>query len=260
MSVARAARLLFQKSQSALLLKRLTTQPGVIAIATILPERLWPTRSNVRRFHAGSRTSNTTTTTTTTTFKTANVSKPPLRQDGFEETKVCVIGSGNWGSAIAKIIGGNTPRLPFCQDQVNMWVYEEMVNVGTSAGKLEKLSTIVNETHENVKYLPGIKLPENVVAVPDLAQACDNATLLVFVLPHQFLPSLLPTIKNSVHWGARGISLIKGLGTCSVYMFVAWCSRLIPMAFHSLVLSFSRLSTLPQNMIPKRTHPFKFRT
>lgn len=37
-----------------------------------------------------------------------------------------------------------------------MYVYEEMVD-----GK--KLTEIINTQHENVKYLPGHKLPENVV-------------------------------------------------------------------------------------------------
>jgi len=37
-----------------------------------------------------------------------------------------------------------------------MWVYEELID-----GK--KLTEIINTTHENVKYLPGKKLPENVV-------------------------------------------------------------------------------------------------
>ena len=34
-------------------------------------------------------------------------------------------------------------------------------------------------------YLPGVKLPENVVAYPSLAEAVTGATLLLFVLPHQ---------------------------------------------------------------------------
>jgi hypothetical protein len=44
--------------------------------------------------------------------------------------------------------------------------------------------------------LPGIALPENVVAVPDVLEAVKGATYLIFVLPHQctcFL-SLLPSI------------------------------------------------------------------
>ncbi|OTF73429.1 glycerol-3-phosphate dehydrogenase[NAD(+)], cytoplasmic-like, partial [Euroglyphus maynei] len=42
-----------------------------------------------------------------------------------------------------------------------MYVYEEIID-----GR--KLSEIINEQHENVKYLPGHKLPENVIADPDL--------------------------------------------------------------------------------------------
>lgn len=38
-----------------------------------------------------------------------------------------------------------------------MYVYEEMIN-----GR--KLTEIINEEHENVKYLPGHKIPENVVS------------------------------------------------------------------------------------------------
>merc|ERR1712125_8963 len=67
---------------------------------------------------------------------------------------------------------------------------------------------------ENVKYLPNIRLPTNVVAVPDLAEACKDATLLIFVLPHQFLPKLLPTIRSSSHPSCRGVSLIKGIDFC----------------------------------------------
>lgn len=37
-----------------------------------------------------------------------------------------------------------------------MWVFEENIN-----GR--KLTDIINNEHENVKYLPGYKLPENVV-------------------------------------------------------------------------------------------------
>ena len=37
----------------------------------------------------------------------------------------------------------------------------------------------------NKKYLPDVELPENVVAIPDIAEAVQGATALVFVMPHQ---------------------------------------------------------------------------
>ena len=126
------------------------------------------------------------------------------------QDRVCIIGSGNWGSAIATVLGRNAASLPFCNDTVNMWVFEETVTLPDEMCCM-KLSECINTRHENIKYLPGIKLPYNVRAVPNLKDACANATLLVFVLPHQFLPKLLPTIRANMHPTARGVSLIKGL-------------------------------------------------
>ena len=60
------------------------------------------------------------------------------------------------GSAISKIIGLNAQGSSNFDTTVNMWVFEEMIDG-------EKLSEIINTRHENVKYLPGEKLPENVV-------------------------------------------------------------------------------------------------
>lgn len=126
-----------------------------------------------------------------------------------ELERVCIIGSGNWGSAIAKIVGANCKRLSFCEDRVNMWVFEE--DVVDENDEVHKLTDVINSRHENIKYLPGIRLPDNVMAMPDLKKACEGATLLIFVLPHQFLPNLLPNIKAVVHHACRGVSLIKGL-------------------------------------------------
>ncbi|KAG2187126.1 hypothetical protein INT44_004796 [Umbelopsis vinacea] len=119
--------------------------------------------------------------------------------------KVAIIGSGNWGSAIAKIVGENAQKHSDLFDrQVRMWVFEEQVD-----GR--NLTDIINEKHENVKYLPGVKLPENVIAIPDLIEACQGADLLVFVLPHQFVHRVCTDLKGKLGKNARAISLIKGL-------------------------------------------------
>lgn len=120
--------------------------------------------------------------------------------------KVCLIGSGNWGSAIARIIGENTKALPdVFQKDINMWVFEEDIN-----GR--KLTEIINQDHENVKYLPGYKLPSNIIAVPDLLEAVKDADILIFCVPHQFLGRMLSSIKNQgVKDTAIAVSLIKGI-------------------------------------------------
>ncbi|XP_028324863.1 glycerol-3-phosphate dehydrogenase 1-like protein isoform X1 [Gouania willdenowi] len=118
--------------------------------------------------------------------------------------KVCIVGSGNWGSAIAKIIGHNVRASNRFDPVVNMWVYEEMID-----GR--KLTEIINTEHENVKYLPNHKLPANVVAIPELVDAVKGAKVLVFVVPHQFIAKLCDQMKNHLGEGTIGISLIKGI-------------------------------------------------
>jgi len=118
--------------------------------------------------------------------------------------KVCIIGSGNWGSAIAKLVGENTASHPdLFVEETPIWVFEEVVN-----GR--KLTEIINTDHENVKYLPGRKLPVNVVAVPNIVEAAQDADILIVVLPHQFIARSLAPLSGKLKPGAQSISLVKG--------------------------------------------------
>ncbi|KAF2099161.1 glycerol-3-phosphate dehydrogenase [Rhizodiscina lignyota] len=136
--------------------------------------------------------------------------------------KVTVVGSGNWGSTIAKVIAENTTANPdLFEEEVQMWVYEEEVKIPKKSrhfhpgvGSLDvphKLSALINEIHENVKYLPDISLPHNVVANPSLEDSVKDATILIFNMPHQFIPNIAKQIKGKIIPYARGISCIKGI-------------------------------------------------
>lgn len=123
----------------------------------------------------------------------------------LHKSKVTVVGSGNWGSVAAKLIASNTLKLSSFHDEVRMWVFEEILPSG------EKLSEVINQNNENVKYLPGIKLGKNVVADPDLEHAVKDATMLVFVTPHQFMEGICKRLVGKIRGGAEAISLIKGM-------------------------------------------------
>ncbi|CCO27268.1 glycerol-3-phosphate dehydrogenase (NAD+) [Rhizoctonia solani AG-1 IB] len=64
------------------------------------------------------------------------------------------------------------------EEEITMFVHEEEFD-----GK--PLSSIINEKHENVKYLSGVQLGSNVKAEPDLIKAIKGATALIVVVPHQ---------------------------------------------------------------------------
>jgi len=118
--------------------------------------------------------------------------------------KIAMIGSGNFGSALVRILGRNALEKPEFDPTVTMYVHEEMID-----GK--PLTQIINETNENVKYLKGAKFTPNVVAEPSLEKAVEGATMVCFCLPHQFLKPLMPAIKASVAPGCKALSAIKGI-------------------------------------------------
>jgi len=59
------------------------------------------------------------------------------------------------GSAIAAAVSNNVLKGDF-DSRVHIYVYDEMIQNSV-------LSEVINSRHENVKYLPGIKLPTNLV-------------------------------------------------------------------------------------------------
>ncbi|RMZ79136.1 hypothetical protein DV738_g3492, partial [Chaetothyriales sp. CBS 135597] len=146
--------------------------------------------------------------------------------------KVTVIGSGNWGSTIAKVVAENTAAHPdLFERDVQMWVFEEQVQLKKdskhykegselSAGP-QKLTKIINTFHENVKYLPGIALPHNVIANPDVTDAVRDSSILIFNLPHQFIKNVCKQITGHILPFARGISCIKGIDVqeSSIHLF-----------------------------------------
>lgn len=148
--------------------------------------------------------------------------------------KVTVVGSGNWGSTIAKIVAENTAEHPnLFEKDVQMWVFEEDVVIPQDShlkdavradGKPQKLTEVINTYHENVKYLPNIRLPTNVVANPSLLDAVQDSTILVFNLPHQFIGNVCKQIDGKILPYARGISCIKGVNVSDdgISLFSEW--------------------------------------
>ena len=90
-------------------------------------------------------------------------------------------------------MGANCANLPEFEERVTMYVYEEMID-----GK--KLTEIINTTHENVKYLPGHKLPPNVVSLQGSFQFLWKNFFLSYqqhsFFSRQFM--LLVRLKNKI--------------------------------------------------------------
>jgi len=126
------------------------------------------------------------------------------------------------GSTIAKVVAENTKANPtLFETEVQMWVFEEEVTLPKESKhydpgselctKPQKLSQLINRLHENIKYLPNIPLPENVIANPSLEDAVKNSTILIFNMPHQFIGRIGSQLRGKIVPYARAISCIKGV-------------------------------------------------
>ncbi|EDV91565.1 GH13333 [Drosophila grimshawi] len=117
--------------------------------------------------------------------------------------KVCIIGAEGWGSAISTAVCKNVLNGKY-DSRVHIYVYDELV-------RSQYLSNLMNEQHENIKYLPGIRLPKNLIAVNDLLEAAQSADILIFATPHGYVKSYCNILEDYVKPTAYAVSLVKGL-------------------------------------------------
>ena len=84
-----------------------------------------------------------------------------------------MIGSGSWGTAIAKLLSDKGNELV-------VWSF------------LDSETEMFRKHHENTERLPGVKLPEDVVFTSSLEEAIKDAELLVFAVPS-------PVVRSTAH-------------------------------------------------------------
>jgi len=105
--------------------------------------------------------------------------------------QTAVIGAGAWGTAVAKVIADK-------EKNVILWSLEEDTRDD------------INLRHENSRYLPGVKLPENLTATSDITEAASGREYLILAVPSLYL---LQTVKQilmtpSIREGETAIAVI----------------------------------------------------
>jgi len=141
------------------------------------------------------------------------------------------VGGGSWGNTVAKLVAENTRERKDWITEVKMQIVDEIILteedmygisslsqsgngsvVSMPAGGFgSKLSDIINKEHENVKYLPGMKLPENLVAEPDMQVAVTGADVVIVGVPDQYIVPTCQKMKPFLKKSARLILLAKGV-------------------------------------------------
>jgi glycerol-3-phosphate dehydrogenase (NAD+) len=119
--------------------------------------------------------------------------------------RVAYVGSGAWACASARMAAQTCRESSLFETDVAMWVYDEKLEDG------RMLTDVMNEKHENVKYLPGVDIGANIIAYPDLLEAVKNADVICICAPHQFVHRICVQMQGNIKPSAIAISLTKGM-------------------------------------------------
>jgi len=123
----------------------------------------------------------------------------------LKKHRVAYVGSGAWACASARMAAQTCRESSLFETDILMWVYDEKLEDG------RMLTDVMNERHENVKYLPGVGIGENIIACPDLVEVVRDADIICICAPHQFVHRICVQMKGNIKPSAIAISLTKGM-------------------------------------------------
>lgn len=107
--------------------------------------------------------------------------------------KVTVLGDGAMGTACA-ILVGSKPEHP-----VTIW------------SAFPEQARVMQSLRENVKFLPGVPIPDGIVVTGDAHGACSGGELFVAAIPTVYLRNTLSRIREAIPELVPFVSIIKGI-------------------------------------------------
>lgn len=109
-----------------------------------------------------------------------------------KKNRVSILGDGGWGTAVAIV---NARR----GNDVMLW------------SAFPDYAKVVQEKRENVKFLPGIPLNDNIQVSSDLQEAVEFADIIVLAIPTQFVRNILHKVKENKIDDKIFVTVSKGI-------------------------------------------------
>ena len=103
-----------------------------------------------------------------------------------------VIGSGSWGTALARVLSKNG-------HEVTLW------------SRREEESRMLREERENKSKLPGVKLPDDILCTTDLEQTVEGKDILVLATASPSIRSMAKKMAPYVAAGQLIVDVSKGI-------------------------------------------------
>ncbi len=110
----------------------------------------------------------------------------------YENKKIAVLGAGSFGTALAMTLAGRGHA-------VTMW-----------ARRAEQIDEMQNK-RENARYLPDVKLPEEIAFTNDLKSAVEDKDILLFAVPAQKFREVFGEATKHAKPGVPMVNVAKGI-------------------------------------------------
>ncbi len=106
--------------------------------------------------------------------------------------RVCIIGDGGWGTALATVLHSNG-------HEVTVW------------GPFADYTASIQACGENQTFLPGVKLPKEITWTSDRAEAVQDADVVVLAVPSRFYEEVATSFASLLPAQSKVASVTKGL-------------------------------------------------
>ena len=107
-------------------------------------------------------------------------------------SKISVIGSGGWGTAVAIMLADNG-------HEVTLWSY------------LKEESDNLKKYHENKPFLPGVKLPDGINFTSELADCLSGRDIIVTATPSHAIRTTARNMSQYIRDGQIIVNISKGI-------------------------------------------------
>ena len=123
--------------------------------------------------------------------------------------KAGVIGSGSWGTALARVLSKNG-------HEVTLW------------SRREEESRMLREERENKSKLPGVKLPDDILCTTDLEQTVEGKDILVLATASPSIRSMAKKMAPYVAAGQLIVDVSKGIEESTLMILTDVIEQEIP--------------------------------
>lgn len=123
--------------------------------------------------------------------------------------KAGVIGSGSWGTALARVLSKNG-------HEVTLW------------SRREEESRMLREERENKSKLPGVKIPDDILCTTDLEQTVEGKDIVVLATASPSIRSMAKKMAPYVAAGQLIVDVSKGIEESTLMILTDVIAQEIP--------------------------------